>query len=114
VFRLDGNQDLTGIGGTVTHLAHTMGPLDALWHLLNFAAPALGVGLLTTALAKALFRRELAGAAWRALLLWSTGAGLAVLLACLVMFGRDGRMSTYGLLVAATALALWWRGFVRR
>jgi len=32
----------------------------------------------------------------------------------LVVFGRDGRMATYGLLVAATALALWWRGFVRR
>jgi len=91
-----------------------MGPLDALWHLLNFAAPALGMGLLTTALAKLLFRRELAGAAWRALLVWSVGAGLAVLLAGLIAFGRDGRMATYGALVAATALALWWRGFVRR
>jgi len=91
-----------------------MGPLDALWHLLNFAAPALGMGLLTTALAKLLFRRELAGAAWRALLVWSVGAGLAVLLAGLIAFGRDGRMATYGALVAATVLALWWRGFVRR
>ncbi|MBN8488088.1 MAG: hypothetical protein J0M20_10250 [Burkholderiales bacterium] len=91
-----------------------MGPLDALWHLLNFVAPALGVGLITTALAKWLFRRELSGAAWQGLLLWSMGAGLVVLLAGLVAFGRDGRMATYGLLVAATALVLWWRGFVLR
>jgi hypothetical protein len=93
---------------------HTMGPLDALWHLLNFAAPAFGMAVLTTALAKLLFRRELAGAGWRPLLGWSAAAGLAVLLAGLVLFGRDGRMATYGALVAATALTLWWRGFVRR
>ena len=29
-----------------------MGPLDALWHLLNFFAPALGVGLITAVLAR--------------------------------------------------------------
>ncbi|MBQ0958041.1 hypothetical protein KAK06_03635 [Ideonella sp. 4Y11] len=91
-----------------------MGPLDALWHLLNFAAPALGLGLITTLLAKLLFRRELAGVGWRPLWLWSAGAGGLSLLGGLIAFGRDGRMASYGALVAATALALWWRGFVRR
>ena len=91
-----------------------MGPLDAIWHLLNFAAPALGLGLLTTALAKLLYRRELKGVAWRPLLVWSVSAGMAVLVAGLLVFGRDGRMATYGALVVATALALWWRGFLRR
>ena len=32
----------------------------------------------------------------------------------LVLGGRDGRMATYGAMVAVAALTLWWRGFVRR
>jgi hypothetical protein len=91
-----------------------MGPLDALWHLLNFFAPAAGVALATTLLAKLLWRRELAGASWRRLLAWAAAGGALALLAGLVIFGRDGRMASYGALVVATALALWWAGFVRR
>lgn len=91
-----------------------MGPLDALWHLLNFFAPAVGVALATTWLAKLLWRRELAGASWRRLLAWSVAAGALALVCGLLAFGRDGRMATYGALVAATALSLWWAGFVRR
>jgi hypothetical protein len=91
-----------------------MGPLDALWHLANFFAPALGVALVTTALAKLLWRHELATSGWRRLLGWSAAAGAAALVGGLIAFGRDGRMATYGALVAATALALWWAGFVRR
>jgi hypothetical protein len=91
-----------------------MGPLDALWHLLNFFAPAAGVALATTLMAKLLWRHELAGSSWRRLLVWATGAGALALLGGLLVFGRDGRMATYGALVVATALALWWAGFVRR
>ena len=39
-----------------------MGPLDALWHLLNFFAPALGVGLITAVLARLVWWRELRSA----------------------------------------------------
>ena len=91
-----------------------MGPLDAIWHLLNFLAPAVGVAAITTLLARLLWRRQLAGAGLMRLMAWSAGAGVAALLAGLVAFGRDGRMGTYGLLVAATAVALWWAGFMRR
>jgi len=91
-----------------------MGPLDALWHLLNFFAPAAGVALATAALAKLLWRRELAGVSWRSLALWGSGAGAAALIGGLVLFGRDGKMVTYAALVAATALTLWWVGFLRR
>jgi hypothetical protein len=91
-----------------------MGPLDAIWHLLNFFAPAAGVAVVTTVLAKLLWRRQLAGAGMARLVAWSAGAGAAALLTGLVVFGRDGRMGTYGLLVAATAVALWWAGFMRR
>jgi hypothetical protein len=91
-----------------------MGPLDALWHLLNFVAPALGVALVSSALAKLVWRRELAQAPWQRLIGWSAVAGVLALAGGLVAFGRDGRMATYGALVVCSALALWFAGFVRR
>ena len=36
-----------------------MGPIDALWHLLNFFIPAVGVGCLGAAAVKLLWRRGL-------------------------------------------------------
>jgi hypothetical protein len=91
-----------------------MGPLDALWHVLNFIGPAIGVALIATALAKLSWRRELMSVSWRRMALWATGASVLSLVAGLVVFGRDGKMATYGLLVVASAMALWWVGFVRR
>ena len=88
--------------------------LDAVWHLLNLFAPALGTALLAAGGAKLLWRRELANTSWRALaVVASLGASL-VIVAGLVVFGRDGRMATYAAMVAVVALTLWWRGFVRR
>lgn len=87
-----------------------MGPLDAFWHLLNFFTPAASVGCLGAAAVKLLWRQELAGVAWRRLALWGTGAGALALVAGLALFGRDGRMATYGLLVVAVALAFWGAG----
>ncbi len=91
-----------------------MGPLDALWHLFNFVAPALGVALLAASLAKLSWRRQLAAVPWHRLVLWAAAAGVAALIAGLMVFGRDGKMATYAALVIACALALWWVGFVRR
>ena len=88
-----------------------MDPLDALWHLLNFIAPALGVGALAAALAKAFWRRDLAAVPWRRLALAGGGAALAALIAGLVLTGHDGRMITYAAMLVACALALWWVGF---
>ena len=91
-----------------------MGPLDAFWHLANLIAPGLGLGLIAAALAKLLWRRDLAGVPWRRLATWGAGASTAVLLAGLMISGRDGRMGTYGAMVMACAAALWWTGFRRR
>jgi hypothetical protein len=91
-----------------------MGPLDALWHLLNLFVPAVATGLLAAAAAKLLWRRELAPVPWSRLAGPAALAGSVVTLAGLVVFGRDGRMATYGAMVLATALTLWWRGFLRR
>ena len=91
-----------------------MGPLDAIWHLLNFFAPALGLAVLSASAAKLVWRRDLAGVAWLRLALWAALAGMAVLIGGLVVFGRDGKMATYAALVVASAIALWIAGFVRR
>ena len=91
-----------------------MGPLDALWHLLNLFAPAVGVGLLASGATKLMWRRQLAGVSvWR-LAAWSCAAGALVVVAGLVILGRDGRMATYGAMVFGCALALWWAAFGRR
>ena len=88
-----------------------MGPIDALWHLLNFFAPAFGVGVLTALMAKLLWRRSLKSASLKRLSAWAiTGSALA-LLAGLIVFGSDGKMLTYGAMVLACALSVWWAGF---
>lgn len=88
-----------------------MGPLDALLHLGNLFAPALGLAALAAALAKLLWRRELAPVSWRRLALPAAAACALVVVGGLVAFGRDGKMATYGAMVGACAITLWWRGF---
>ena len=87
-----------------------MGPLDALWHLLNFFAPALGVGLITAALARLLWRRELRRTGFVRLAAWASSGCTLGLLAALVIFGRDGKMAGYALMLAGGSVALWWAG----
>lgn len=91
-----------------------LGPLDAVWHLLNFFAPALGVGCLAAAIAKLAWRADLRGTSLARLALWSTGAAAIGLVAALVIFGRDGRMAGYAVVVATAALGLWWAAFGSR
>jgi hypothetical protein len=91
-----------------------MGPLDALWHVLNFFAPALGVGLLTPMMAKLLWRRSLSAVSWGRLSLWATGSSALSLLAGLAYFGHDGKMVTYGATLLVCASSIWIVGFARR
>jgi len=91
-----------------------MGPLDAIWHVLNFFAPALGMAVLAASAAKLLWRRDLAAVSWQRLVSWGVLAGMAALIGGLALFGRDGKMATYGALAVATAIAQWVAGFVRR
>jgi hypothetical protein len=91
-----------------------MGPLDATWHLLNFFAPAVGVGVIAPLLAKLLWRAELRGVPLARLAAAATLACALALVAGLVGFGRDGKTATYGAMVLAAALALWWAGFRAR
>jgi hypothetical protein len=88
-----------------------MGPLDILWHLLNLLAPAVALGMIASALAKLLWRRELGVVRWRQLAAWGSAAAVVALLAALAISGRDGRMAAYVAMVLGCALALWWVGF---
>lgn len=85
-----------------------MDPLLALWHLLNFTAPALGLAaLLGVALWLQAPRRGM-DAAWRSTG-WLAGSGVLVLVAGLAFFGRDGKMATYAALVVVMGSVAWWR-----
>lgn len=81
-------------------------------HLAGFFLPALGVGAISAALAKLVWRGELRAVRWARLALWSGSAAAAMLLAGLIVFGRDGMMATYAAMIAAAAVALLWAGFV--
>jgi hypothetical protein len=86
-------------------------PLGALWHVLNFFAPAAGTGLIASALAKLLWGPALKGAAWWRLAAWAIACGSLASIGGLVMFGHDAKMATYATTVVVCALSLWWAGF---
>lgn len=85
-----------------------MGPLDLLNHLLNFAAPALVVGLLLALLAPLLYRKVPVAHSLRAQAAINFVAGLVALVAGLAFFGRDGKMASYAAMVLACAASQWW------
>jgi hypothetical protein len=90
-------------------MGSTMGPIDFLLHLLNFAAPALVLGL-GVALAARWFRLDRSQRAWWVPVAINFVAGLLALVAGLWYFGRDGKMATYAALVLAVASAQWLAG----
>lgn len=81
-----------------------MSPLDAVWHILNFLAPAVFVGLFTAAGA---WLMRMRGAGWRRLATWSVAPAVLVSMAGLVFTGRDGTMLTYAAMVVAAAVGAW-------
>lgn len=87
-----------------------MGAIGFLWHLANLFAVSLLFGMAVATGAKLIWRQALAGAGWLRLMAWVTGAGMSVTVAGLLVFGRDGRIATYGLMVVAGAAALGWAG----
>lgn len=88
-----------------------MSPLDAFGHLFNLLLPALGVALGSAVGAKLAWRSDLAPVSWVRLFAVGAAAGLLAVVAALVLFGRDGSMAGYALLVASCAVSQWWLGF---
>ena len=92
-----------------------MGIFDVFNHLFNFLLPAAAVAAFL-AIASRLFIKKNGNVT----VIWSHIAiNFAVCAVCLmaglVFFGRDGKMATYALMVAAAATSQWvlskgWRG----
>lgn len=82
--------------------------LALIGHLINFVAPALGVALLLWAMPR-LWPKARTGR-WKARteLLALSALGVAILLAGLIVFGRDAKMITYAALVLAQGSLVWW------
>lgn len=87
-----------------------MGPLDVLFHLLNFIAPALFTGVMLALAARYVLRHKAAKLSLRAQVAINSVAGMAVLVAGLWYFGRDGKMATYAALVVVCAASQWLGG----
>ena len=81
-------------------------------HLLNFAAPAVGVAVLlvlSSRLLSGFFMSKMPLVLnWRTQIAINFVVGVVVLAAGLVLLGRDGKMLTYVALVIATATSQWW------
>lgn len=84
-----------------------MSVLDFSRLLLGFVAPAAAVAVVVAAGARLLLRGSPQRPGWRTSLALDFVAGVAVLGFGLWLFGHDGKMATYGLLVVAVATCEW-------
>ena len=87
-----------------------MGPLDFLWHLAGFLAPAAGVALLVSLAARVLLPEGARPQSWTAAWVVDFLAGSAAMLAALMVTGRDATIVAYGALVLACATSQWLLG----
>ena len=94
-------------------MATRMNLAGVFFHLLDFLAPAIALGLLGAAAAKVLWRSELRSVRWLPLATSAALASLAAELVGLIVTGRDAKMLTYMSMVLAGAAGLWW-GMRRR
>lgn len=81
-------------------------------HLLNFIVPAALLALLLVFLPRLFFgffrSKRLFAQYWWVQAAINFLVGVLVLVAGLVLLGRDGRLLTYVALVLATATSQWW------
>jgi hypothetical protein len=87
-----------------------MSLLGLLIHLFNFVLPALAVGSLLAALVPLLMKKLRPHHSWLTQTAINFASGLLVLLAGLVVFGRDGKMATYAAMMLACASSQWFAG----
>jgi hypothetical protein len=84
-----------------------MGPLDLLYHVLNFVAPAFVVGILLAFCAPMFMKNKPLAQVRSAQVAINTIAGVSALMAGLLFFGRDGKMASYAAMVVASATSQW-------
>ncbi len=91
-----------------------MSPIDAFWHFANLFAPAWGLAALLAGAIKLAWWREARAVRWLRLWGWGATGGLAAAVISLVLWGHDGRMTGYALLLMGVALPQWWLLSFRR
>lgn len=84
-----------------------MGVLAIINHLINFLAPAFWLALLLPLCSRILMKKMAATRALRAQFALQLIVGGVVLVAGLMVFGRDGKMPTYLALVLSAASTQW-------
>lgn len=77
--------------------------VDFFWHLAGFLLPAAALAAGMVLLSRVRGRGSPAALRWPAQLAIHFGVGVAVLVAGLVLSGRDGRLLTYAALVLVSA-----------
>ena len=77
-------------------------------HLFNFALPAIAMGVIVPLFSRMIWRKTPVKRPLKSQMLITTGACLTILLAGLVIFRTDGKMTTYVALVIVAALCQWW------
>lgn len=85
-----------------------MGAFTLLNHLVNLFAPALWLALLMPLVSRVFRTKRPAGQTYLRQVAIYFAVGAAVLVAGLVVYGRDGKMLTYLALVLAAATCQWW------
>ncbi len=91
-----------------------MGPLDLINHLLNFAAPAVFMGLFMALVAPRVLRSGSGKSTFAVRAAVNSLAGVSAMAAGLWFFGNDGKMASYLVLVLASAASQFWLMQVRR
>ena len=81
---------------------------DLINHLINFALPAIALGIMVPLFSRLIWRKILVKRSLKSQMLITSLAGLTVLIAGLVIFNTDGKMATYGGLVLVATVCQWW------
>jgi hypothetical protein len=81
---------------------------DLLNHIINFALPALAMGVMVPLFSRLIWRKTPSKRSLKSQMIVTTLACLAVLFAGLVIFSTDGKMATYAALVIVAAVCQWW------
>ncbi len=84
-----------------------MGLIAIINHAINFLAPAFWLALLLPLCSRIVLRKMAVAHTLRAQVALQLIVGSGVLLAGLLVFGRDGKMLTYLALVVAAASTQW-------
>jgi hypothetical protein len=81
---------------------------DLLNHIINFALPAVAMGVMVPLFSRLIWRKTPSKHPLKSQMLITSLACLVVSIAGLVIFSIDGKMATYAALVVVAAVCQWW------